>query len=97
MARTIIFYGTLYIAAFMLALDTGIKRSEGLRQKFAFVNSVVRGFLPLILLLIYGGLAIYGYVYLTVSTLASIAQAPSRGTILMANIGFGSPMQINGA
>jgi hypothetical protein len=61
MARTIIFYGTLCVAAFMLALDTGIKRSPDLLAKFSFVKSQIWGFLPLILLLIFGGIAIYDY------------------------------------
>ena len=61
MARTIIFYGTLYIAAFMLALDTGIKRSADLLARFSFVKSQIWGFLPLILLLVFGGVAIYDH------------------------------------
>jgi len=45
----------------MLALDTGIKRSQELLTKFSFVKSPIWGFSPLILLLIFGGLSIYNH------------------------------------
>jgi hypothetical protein len=78
MARTIIFYGTLYIAALMLAVDTGIKRSPDVLAKLPFVKSVLWGFLPLFLLLIFGLLAIHQYFYPTEAMQITIQQQNSQ-------------------
>jgi predicted RNase H-like nuclease (RuvC/YqgF family) len=62
-ARAILFYSTPYIAALMLAVDTGIRRSSDLLARAKFLRSMIWGFLPLILLLIFGGLQIYSYFF----------------------------------
>jgi len=63
LARSIVFYGALYIAAFMLALDTGIKRSPDLLARARFVRSAIWGFLPLVLLLIFAVLQMYSHFF----------------------------------
>src|ERR1700719_1381930 len=74
MARTVIFYGTLYIAAFMLAMDTGIKRSPELLSTFSFIKGKLWGFSPLVLLLIFAGLSIYQFFFPTDVRLIQIQQ-----------------------